>query len=453
MIAALFVMQLAAAVPAGGARGGAPLRTPGGATDAPTLATDTLPRVTLADALRLAVRLDPDYVRAEGQVDNAAWSRRAAVASFFVPAVNVALDGTKSSSPTFNVGTGQPQSTSVAARFTASYELFSVRKFSELGRTRAEIASAEADVVDERMRTALEVESDYYDVLTNAELGRVADERVRRAEEALAVARARVTSGAAVQSDSLQLVLELQRARVDALRQGTALRVARFQLGRRVGASGAVDAAPLDSAPPPPPPITGEQAVELVLRAGPQLEAARAAERAADALVRSRRGEYLPSLTLSAAHNRFDTSFFPNLRNVSQVTFGLSFPLWNNAQREIAVSQARVAADVAEAQRADLERAVRRDVAAAYEGYTTARAAIGLTEVGVVAARENYRVQELRYRAGATTILDFLDAQVRLAQAEAELVETRYAARRALTALEVLLGRRLFTNGTDGGTQ
>jgi outer membrane protein TolC len=96
---------------------------------------------------------------------------------------------------------------------------------------------------------------------------------------------------------------------------------------------------------------------------------------------------------------------------------------------------------------------VRRDVAAAYEGYTTARAAIGLTEVGVVAARENYRVQELRYRAGATTILDFLDAQVRLAQAEAELVETRYAARRALTALEVLLGRRLFTNGTDGGTQ
>ncbi len=53
-------------------------------------------------------------------------------------------------------------------------------------------------------------------------------------------------------------------------------------------------------------------------------------------------------------------------------------------------------------------------------------------------------MQEQRYRAGATTILDLITAQVSVAEAEAELVQARYATRLALAGLEALLGRRLF---------
>jgi outer membrane protein TolC len=52
----------------------------------------------------------------------------------------------------------------------------------------------------------------------------------------------------------------------------------------------------------------------------------------------------------------------------------------------------------------------------------------------------------MRYRAGASTILDLLDAQVNLAEAEADLVEARYETRLALAQLEAMLGRRLFSN-------
>jgi outer membrane protein TolC len=55
-------------------------------------------------------------------------------------------------------------------------------------------------------------------------------------------------------------------------------------------------------------------------------------------------------------------------------------------------------------------------------------------------------MQEMRYRAGASTILDLLDAQVSLAEAEADLVEARYETRLALARLEAILGRRLFSN-------
>jgi outer membrane protein len=416
-----------------------------GAADA-VPAADTVPQVTLGDALRRSARLDPDYVRALGRIDNAEWGRRAAMLAFVLPSIAVGLDETKYSQAFFNpADPATPTSTLVVGRATANYEVFSLRKFAELGRTRAELASAEAGELEQRFQAALETESSYYDVLVTQELNRVADERVARAQEGLTVARARVSSGAAVPTDSLQLVLELTRAQVDVLRQRNALRTSRLDLGRRIGAAGPVDAAPLDTMPAPELPMTMAQAIQSALEQGPQFQAARANERAAEATLKSQRSDYLPTLTIGGLHQRYDTQIFPGAANVSSVTFSVSFPIWNDGQRELAASQARVDRDVARAIRQDLEGAVRRDVTRAYDGYEALRAAVELARVGVTVARETYRMQELRYRAGAGTILDFLDAQVNVAQSEADLVQARYQTRLALAGLEAILGRRLFT--------
>jgi outer membrane protein TolC len=66
-----------------------------------------------------------------------------------------------------------------------------------------------------------------------------------------------------------------------------------------------------------------------------------------------------------------------------------------------------------------------------------------------VVARENFRIQQTRYRSGATTILDLLDSQVNLSDAEAGLVEARYVTRLALAALEAILGERLFNRNLE----
>ena len=143
---------------------------------------DTIPTVTLAEALRRATRLDPDYVRALGQIDNAEWSRRAARLAFIVPALTAEVDATKYSPDFFTVGTGQPQSTAVNSRLFGSYELFRWGKFTDLSASRAELESAQAGELEQRFRTALLVESDYYGVLATAELTREAEERLRRAD-------------------------------------------------------------------------------------------------------------------------------------------------------------------------------------------------------------------------------------------------------------------------------
>ncbi len=405
---------------------------------------DTLPSVSLSEAIERAARLDPAYVSALGQVDNAAWARRAARLAFILPSIELGLEATHYSSPFINPGTGLERTSAVTTYASASYELLSVRKIADLAATDASHDAAAASAVAQRFQTAMETEADYYSVLANQELLRVATERLNRAREQLSVARARVVHGVAVQSDSLQVALEETRAEIDSAQQAVTLAVARLQLGRRVGAAGPVAAQPLDPLQAPALPLSLEQTVSLALDEGPRFRLARANERAASAVLAGARGTYFPELTLLGESEQFDTRFVPQERSLSFLTLRVSLPLWDGGARQVAISGARVSRDVARAAREDRERAARRDVTEAYETYTTARANYALAIKARATAAENFRVQEERYRAGAATILELVDSQVQLTQAGSDVVQTRYAARLALAGLESILGRRLL---------
>lgn len=409
-------------------------------------AGEPMPRITLEEALRRAVRVDPGHVAASGRVDEAAWARRAAWSAFVLPSVTATTSATRFSSEFFNIGTGRPAEQIVQAQLEARYDLFrGGAKFYEAGRAAAAMEAARAAELEARFHAELLTESDYYEVLAQRELSRVAAERVRRAEEQFAVARARVLSGAAVRTDSLQLLLELTRARVGLLEQEAALRVARLQLGRRVGVAGPVDAVPLDTVPAPELPITEAEAVAEALASGPRYRAARTEARAADASFKSARGSFLPTVSLFGQWIGFDDSFFPDATTRTAYGMSVSWPLWNRGEREVELTRARASRDAARALRDDAERAAYREAIDAYQAYETARVTAALAAQAVRVAAENLRVQEQRYRAGATTILDLVTAQVDVAEAEAGHVQARYAARLALARLEAVLGRRLFS--------
>ena len=406
--------------------------------------TDKLPVVTLTEARRRAAVVDPAAVAARTEVGTASWERRAALADLFTPHLTAATSYVRFSDPFFNFGTGAISSTATSATLEARYTLLGGGKLAEVRRSRAAVESAEASETAARFRTALAADAAYYAVLAESELSRVGADRLRRAIEQLGVARVRVEAGATIASDSLQLLLEVNRARLDVLRRDSALAVSRFGLGRQIGVSAAVDAAPLDTAAPAPLPLTLDAAVAELHARGPQVEAARAAERSAGAALAAVREVYLPEVTLSATAGAYDAEFFPSALKRNQLAVTVALPIWDGGRREVRVAQARAQRDVARALREDRERATAEEMAQAYNGYATARAGIELALVGVSVSAENYRVQDARYREGSTTILDLLEAQVGLSESEAALVQARYGARLALARIEVLLGRRLF---------
>jgi outer membrane protein TolC len=408
----------------------------------------TVPMVTLAEARRLSGTVDPGVIAARGRVETSAWERRAAVTGLFTPNVTAGTSYTRFSDPFFNFGTGEISPNATSATLQASYELFGFRKIAELKRSRASLDNAEANETAASFRTALETDAVYFAVLADRELSAVADERLRRAEEQFALARVRVIAGEAIATDSLQLLLEMNRARVALLRRDSALAVSRLRLGRRIGLSGPADAAPVDSAVLPELPFALDDAAAELRARGPELIAVRAAERNAEAMLDAERGGYLPDITLGATTGAYDAAFFPSALKRSQVAMTVSLPIWNGGQRELAVARARVERNNARAERQDLERAAAESMAEAYHGYRTSRAGTALERVGVTVATENYRVQRARYREGATTILDLLEAQVALTEAESSLVQSRYATRLSLARMEALLGRRIFDSPT-----
>lgn len=413
--------------------------------------TDSVPRVTLAEALRRSAQLDPGYVSALGQIDNARWARRNAFAVFILPAVTIGATMQRSDPPSFLFTDSLVRTKTLwTANLVARYDLFTGgQKIAELTRSAAALDAARADELRQRFVTAQLTEADYYAVLADFELDRVARDRLQRAQEQLAVARARVVSGAAVSTDSLNLRLELARAQVGQIQQESALRISRLALGRRVGVAGPVDAQPVDTAPAPDLPIALADAISEAAQQGPEYRIAAANERAASAAYRSELGNYLPRATLTFTSNTVDQKFYPRLFTQQSLVLGLSLPIWNNGLRELNLSRARVVKNVARATREDMDRGVLADVTAAYDAYETSRASARLAREAVVIARENFRVQQTRYSAGATTILDLITAQVALSQAEGALVESVYATRLSRAGLETILGRRLFTEGTQ----
>ncbi len=417
---------------------------PANAAGQVSTATSTAPVVTLPEARQRALVVDPVAVEATERIRTAEWTRRSAMADLIAPRLTGNLNYIRFSDPFFNFGTGSISPNAASASLEAQWTIMGAGKFGIVKSTKASLASAEASELATRFQSTLSTDEAYFAVLAQKELRRVADDRVKRAEEQLAVARVRVVAGEAISSDSLQLLLEVNRARLTLLIRDSAVVASRLHLGTRIGISGQVDAAPADTSPPPALPLTEAQATAEFHERGPDIEAARAEERSADARVTAARERYLPALTLTGTYGAYDDRLFPDALKRSQLAVGLSLPFWDGGQREVVLARAQAERNVARAIRDEAERSANERIARAFLGYETARAGIGLAQVGVTAATETYRVQRARYGEGATTILDLLEAQVSLSEAEAALVQSRFAARLALSQIEALLGRRVF---------
>jgi multidrug efflux pump len=410
----------------------------------PTAVQAQIPVVTLREARTRAAVVDPVAVSGRANADAAAWTRRSAWADLLTPQVTLGANYTHFSEPFFNFGTGNITPNSTNATVDARYLLIGSGRFTTLRRAQASVTAAEAVEVESKFESEYVTDAAFYDALAAEELLRVATDRLTRTEQQHSTASARVRAGSAIATDSLQTLLKVNDARLDTLQRHASVTVTRLALGRRIGINGPAAAAPLDSVPAVALPQTLEAATRELSDRGPGIVSARARENSASAVLWSQRERYLPDVTLSATAGAFDEKFFPTATKRSQLAITASFPLWDAGRREVALAQARANNDIATALREDQERATAEQMAGAWSDHDVSVAALEYAQIGVRLSTETFRIQEIRYREGATTILDLLEAQETLGKAEATLVTARYAARLSLARIESLLGRHLF---------
>ena len=414
--------------------------------------TPTPPSVTLAEAIRRAERVQPAVIGASADVRTAAAQRRSAWGAY-LPRVTASSSGSDffSEGParidpiTGELTSGNSSSRSLTTSLSASVDLFTgFRRGAEMRAARASQTAAEASLVDARFEQALTTTNQFLDALAAAQLLRVREASVRRAEEQLKTAVAKLRAGSATRSDSLRSLVTLGTARLDQITTETQLATAEANLARLIGEPGRVRAAD-DSAFYRMLPVVDTQALRTEAESrSPRIQSAGANAAAARASARASRSAYWPSLTL-AANTGWNGSRATDydLFNQRQISLALRWNLFDGFDRELSIVQRDAQLDLAEANAADAQREVQAELTSRLAELDAARTRIEITQTSVAAATEDLRVQQQRYRLGASTIVDLLTSQEALNQAEVDVVNARFDYLRAKAQLESLIGRNL----------
>ena len=408
------------------------------------------PTVTLEEAVRRAQQAQPAVVQARGSLRNADAQVRSSTGAFR-PSLNASSSGTRSYNETQRVGpTGELESggsttNSVNFGLSSSVDLFTgFRRGADRRSARATQDAAEAGVTNAEFQAGLTATQQFFDALAAQQLVRVREAGVRRAEEQLNLSVAKLRVGSATRSDSLRSVVNLGNARLALVSAGSDVARTQAALARTIGLDGRVAAADDSAFYAPTTAIDTTALNREALARSPRVQAAEASARAADASVKAARSQYFPTLALSGSagwsgNNNSDYRLFAN----RQLQLGLSWPIFNRFQREQTIVTRLSALDAAEASAQDARREVQASLTTQYAALDAARVRMEIAQSSLEAATEDLRVVSERYRVGAATILDVLNSQEALAQADVDVVTARFDYLKARAQIEALIGRRL----------
>jgi outer membrane protein TolC len=320
----------------------------------------------------------------------------------------------------------------------------------DFGRTGAAVRAASFDAESARLDTAL--------VRNRAALQFVlAYVRLLRAQRMLAVQQEEVTRFEAHRKDSQALLEEGAVTEIDVLESEVRLADAvqkRLQAeNQRSIVAARVNSLllrPLDAAVEP------EEIVAVLAAAEPPLQealAAAARERieftqlarrasAVDARRAAVRTEYFPQFFLSGGYEFTQNEYQVHEGNWA-VGAGLEMNLYAGGLTGEKLREKELELQVIERSREQILDAVRLEVQDAWLSLGTARSRVAATEKAVEQAKENLRLQDLRYSEGVGTSTDVLDAVSLVTTAEQNRLDAWYDVAGAKALLDFAVGKDL----------
>ncbi|MDQ6679688.1 MAG: TolC family protein, partial [Pseudomonadota bacterium] len=401
------------------------------------------------EAVRLAQRVSPTEVLARNAIRSADASVKSAYAAF-IPTVSV------------NVGAGYDPNggpriigdrTINGTRWSGNdglslgLNLFDGgRRYFGIGTAKANVAAAEASEVSARFTVGLTVQQAFFNALAARESEGAAKAQLEQAQQQMMASTSRVAAGVATRSDSLRSLIQLQNAQLALLQARNNLETANATLTRLTASPFSVTASPADTLDTGPVLPDSTELARLAL-AGPAVLQASANEVAARSAARAARTPYLPTLDVSFGRTGTGSDiaygYQKDFTYQSALRFNLSYPLFNQLQREQSRVQADVAASNADATLRDMRLAAQQLLVQNLSALRTAAVQVTVQTATVAAAEEDLRVQQQRYTLGASTLLDVLTSQTQLNQARAALIQARYNLRVAKAQIATLIGREL----------
>lgn len=461
--------------------------------------------LTLTDALTLARRNNPTLANSVNARRTAAANVRAANGAF-LPNVNSSFGGGyREGRQTFFQGQGIGSTNdqlSTDASANASLNL-SLGALNDRRAVKAEQEATESDIAAAEVTVRNNVITQYLAALQAQASATLQDTLLATTTAQLQLARARLQVGSGTQLDVQRAEVADGQQRVASLRAHNTAQVEVVRLFQQIGVE-PIPGTTLDSNIPAPPTIELQSVLDMAKRANPALGAFKMREESARRQVSSAKSGYYPSLSLSAGVSAFTNRFtntnllidqsrssiassrsscirveevrarlqlannlaaceaiaftpaqeqairdgqgkypFDFTRQPYSVSASLSLPLFNGFRREQQIEQAQVQQRNAQNNTRSQELRVTADVTAAYLQLNTAQQTVVLQEQNVRTARTALSLAQERYRVGAISIVDLVQARGDFERAETDRITAVYDVQRAFAALENAVGRPL----------
>jgi len=461
--------------------------------------------LTLADALTLARRNNPSLANSVNARRTAAANVRAANGAF-LPNVNSSFGGGyREGRQTFFQGQGFGSTNDqLSTDASASTNLnLSLGALNDRRAVKAEQEAVESDIAAAEVSVRNNVINQYLTALQAQANAILQDTLLVTTTAQLQLARARLQVGSGTQLDVQRAEVADGQQRVAALRAKNTAQVEIVRLFQQIGMP-PVAGTTLDPNLPAPPVLEMQGVLDMAKRANPALGALKQREESARRQLSSAKSGYYPSLSLQAGVSAFTNRFtstnqlldqsrtsllaqrsscirteevrarlqlannlaiceglsftsaqeeairaaqgkypFDFTRNPYSVSASLSLPLFNGFRREQQIEQASVQRRNAENNTRTQELRVTADVTAAWLQLNTAQQTVTLQEQNVRTARTALSLAQERYRVGAISLVDLVQARGDYERAETDRITAVYDVQRAFAALENAVGRPL----------
>lgn len=461
--------------------------------------------LTLADAITLARRNNPGLQTSLNARRTAAANVRAANGQL-IPSLSTSFGaGYREGRQQFFAGQGFGSTNDqLSTDASASVSLSITPGFlQDLAAVKANRDATEADiaVAEQNLRNA--VTTQYLTALQQQARAMLQDTLLATTTAQLQLARARLQVGSGTQLDVQRAEVADGQQRVASLNARNQAQIEIVRLFQQIGIPPVLDAK-LDPNLPAIPTIDMSAVLGQAKQSNPQLAALTSREQAASRSLSSAKRSYFPSMSLSASLSAFANRYtstdqlitsgqaslvsqkascirteevraalnlsnrlascnaiawtaadeqaikdsqskypFSMTRNPYSLNASFSLPIFNGFRREQQIEAAEVQRKNVQNDRRTQELRVTADVTAAYLSLNTAQQTVTLQEQNVRTARTALQLAQERYRVGAISIVDLVQARGDYERAETDRITAVYDVQRAFAALENAVGRPL----------
>jgi HAE1 family hydrophobic/amphiphilic exporter-1 len=272
----------------------------------------------------------------------------------------------------------------------------------------------------------------------------VGEKAVRQKEEALAVVKNRRQAGVATDLDVLRSQVDLENARTQMLRIRGESDLARGNLNATLVRPIAAPVTPTDDLAFEDVDLALDDVVLEAWSNRPEAKAVDLSEKIAEELIGIAQADLRPRLDLDAAYGwsvRRPQDFFESKFSKWNLGVTLKVPVFDGFRTAGKVAQARAERSQVSQDKIALENQVRLEAKDGLDRLRVAKSVLEATDLNVTQAQKALDMTQANYKYGAATLLDVLDAQAALTQAESNRVEALYVHANARASLRYVMGR------------